>query len=127
MLQSRWLVYIVGSLLILAMSFTLGYQYAVRGVIAKEKATAERALARAAELQAQLDAANLKTTVKYVTTTKTIRTRGDTIVKKIPVYITPKDDANCVIPDGFRVHWDATLAIDASGNTDGATPTTTEP
>ena len=38
---------------------------------------------------------------------KVIKIKGDTIYKKVKVYVTPKDDANCVVPDGFVRVWNA--------------------
>ncbi|XDY83705.1 hypothetical protein AB8E26_06555 [Stenotrophomonas rhizophila] len=55
----------------------------------------------------QLLAALSATTVvtKYVDRVQLVRERGATVIKEIPVYVTPTADAACAIPAGFvRVH-----------------------
>lgn len=39
-------------------------------------------------------------TLVYLTQTRTIRERGQTIVREVPTYVTAKDDAACVVPAG---------------------------
>jgi hypothetical protein len=42
---------------------------------------------------------------KYVDRIKTVKVKGDTIVKEVPVYVTKDDDAACELRVGFvRVH-----------------------
>lgn len=48
---------------------------------------------------------NVRIVTQYVDRVQTVRVKGDTITKEIPVYVTSKADAACVIPAGFvRVH-----------------------
>lgn len=51
----------------------------------------------------EVKAANVTTKVitQYVDRVKEVQVRGDTIVKEVPVYVTEKSDAECVIPTGF--------------------------
>ena len=39
-----------------------------------------------------------------------VRTITRTLIREVPVYVTPKADAGCVVPDGFRVLHDAAAA-----------------
>jgi len=55
------------------------------------------------ELLAALSATTVVT--KYVDRVQVVRERGATLIKEIPVYVTPIADAACVVPAGFvRVH-----------------------
>jgi hypothetical protein len=69
-------------------------------------ATAEAQQRRA--LEAELEAARAKVTVKVVTETveviRTVKVKGDTIVKQVPVYV-PSDAPD--LPGGFRLLYDA--------------------
>lgn len=47
----------------------------------------------------------VETQIKYVDRIKTIYTRGETIEKQVPIYITADDNAGCTINTGFvRIH-----------------------
>ncbi|VVD78509.1 hypothetical protein [Pandoraea fibrosis] len=68
----------------------------------------------ATRLSADLDDARENPIVitKYVDRVREIRVKGDTIIQKVPVYVTAEADAACTVPVGFvRLH-DA-----AAGNT----------
>lgn len=129
----RWGAYVIAAATIAALIFTMGYQYAVRTALKKEVSVATVKLDKATAVQAQIEKTNQAATVRYVTVTRTIHTQGATLVKKIPVYITTVDDSGCRIPDGFRVHWDATLGMDTANptnptiDTDGTTAPSTGP
>lgn len=40
-------------------------------------------------------------TLVYLTQTRTVRERGNTIVREVPRYVTADDDRACVVPAGF--------------------------
>jgi len=74
--------------------------------------SANRAQAKAEALRAKQEAAALvhmqelakradEITLVYLTQTRTIRERGQTIVREVPKYVTATDDAACVVPAGF--------------------------
>lgn len=42
---------------------------------------------------------------KYVEKIKHINGETKTIIKKVPIYVSKESDNACVIPDGFRLHW----------------------
>lgn len=68
---------------------------------------AQTAMAQAAQLQIQLDEArgNVRVVTRYVDRVQIVHERGATIIKEIPVYVTPAADARCTVPAGFvRVH-----------------------
>ena len=44
---------------------------------------------------------------KYVTRTKVIHEKGKEIIKKVPFYVTVKDDSRCIIPNGFVSLWNS--------------------
>ena len=49
--------------------------------------------------------ATVKVVTKYIDRIKVVRKTGDTIIKEVPVYVTPEADAACVLSRGFvRLH-----------------------
>ena len=48
-----------------------------------------------------------KVEVKYKTRIKTVKVKGDTIIKEVPIYVTKTDDAGCIIPTGFVRHYNS--------------------
>lgn len=68
--------------------------------------------------------ATVQVVTKYVDRVKVVQETGDTIIKEIPVYVTPEADAICVLSRGFvRLH-DAAAAgrISESAGGPDATP-----
>ncbi|MDR3398742.1 MAG: hypothetical protein P4M06_14430 [Pandoraea sp.] len=68
---------------------------------------AERAEKEAGQLKADLNDAreNPAVITKYIDRVREIRVKGDTIIKKVPVYVTAESDAACTVPVGFvRLH-----------------------
>jgi len=66
------------------------------------------------ELLTALSATTIVT--KYVDRVQVVRERGATLIKEIPVYVTPIADAACVVPAGFvRVHDAAAEGIPLDG------------
>ncbi|MGI9211238.1 MAG: hypothetical protein ACR2HF_02095 [Methylococcaceae bacterium] len=41
----------------------------------------------------------------YVDRIKTVRTQAQTLIKKVPIYVTAKHDRDCPIPDDFVRLW----------------------
>ncbi len=71
------------------------------------KSALNAALEAHSETRQELLTALSATTVitKYVDRVQVVRERGATLIKEIPVYVTPIADAACVVPAGFvRVH-----------------------
>ncbi|MFG0552156.1 hypothetical protein [Pseudomonas sp. yb_9] len=96
--------------LLLVLVFCAGYH--VRGISEKSKAVQvqNEQLAKAFEQGQELGVVRDRIVTEYVDRVQVIRERGETIVKEIPVYVSAKADAACVVPVGFaRVH-DATAA-----------------
>lgn len=55
----------------------------------------------------QTQAISEKVITKYIHDTQVIREKGDTIIRKVPVYVTVKDDSACTINTGFVSLWNA--------------------
>ena len=51
--------------------------------------------------------ATVQVITKYIDKVKIVKEKGDVIVEKVPVYITEKSDANCIIPKSFVVLHDS--------------------
>ena len=78
----------------------------------------DRATAEKATLATQLELAQGTTRVvtEYVDRIQVVRERGDTIVKEVPVYVTPNADAACAVPAGFvQLHDAAATGQPAAG------------
>jgi hypothetical protein len=43
----------------------------------------------------------------YLDRIQTVRLKGQTIIKKVPVYVTKEHDANCTVPTDFVRLWNA--------------------
>ena len=68
---------------------------------------------------------NVKVVTKYVDRVQVVQGRTRTIIKEVPVYVTPAADAGCTITDGFvRVHDAAATGIvpESTGNPDAPAP-----
>jgi len=77
--------------------------------VVKAQWDAANAKATVAVANAQVKAADVsqKVVTQYVDRVQTVYQKGDTITKKVPVYVTVKDDAACPIPAGFGSLLDA--------------------
>lgn len=68
---------------------------------------AEAAKATARRLDAELKFAHVtqRVVTVYVDRVQVVRERGETIIREVPVHVTPQADARCTVPVGFvRVH-----------------------
>jgi hypothetical protein len=98
------LVYGVGALLILSVVFVGGCRHGADGVQDKWDASAARGKAEVERLKAGAGKITVKVETKYVDRIRTIREKGDTVVREIPVYI-GRDLPE--LPGAFRVLHDA--------------------
>lgn len=89
-------------LLFLVASHATGYYIGYADGVEHQAAKAQKAIARQTVKQ---DKVTVKIVTKYVDRVKTIRKKGDTIIKKVTEYVTPENDAACVIPDSFVELW----------------------
>lgn len=90
--------------------------------VAYQQAIDAKALAKA---QATAATITERVVTQYVDRVRVVRERAQTIVKKVPVYVTAKADAACLVPAGFvRVHDAAVQGVDlpASAGTTADTP-----
>lgn len=44
---------------------------------------------------------------QYVDKIRIVKEKGDTIIKQVPVCITQDNDRECIVPESFRLLWDA--------------------
>ena len=97
---------------------------ATRDALARvQAAQVERDTAREEARQARQ---NVRVVTQYVDRVQTVHVQGKTITKEIPVHVTPKADAACVVPVGFvRIHDAAaanTAPQPAAGDPDAPAP-----
>lgn len=93
----------VGALLIIVgVYFEGGLQNELhwRAEVERQTAEVERINAAAQQITKEVE-------IQYVDRIKVVKEKTNAIIQKIPEYITEKHDADCVIPDGFRVLYNA--------------------
>ena len=56
---------------------------------------------------------------KYVPRLKVVYERGATIIKKVPVYVTQKDNSRCVVNNGFVQLWNRANGVQVSNSPSG--------
>lgn len=97
-----WIVAAAALLLLLVLKvFHLGYNTAVSERLALDSNQLRKAFEQGQELGTVRD--NVVT--EYVDRVQVIKERGATIIKEVPVYVSAKADAACVVNAGFvRVH-----------------------
>jgi len=66
---------------------------------------------QAAKQETKAAEATVDVITKYVDRVKIVKEKGDVVIREIPKYITKEVDANCIIPESFRM-----LHTDASRN-----------
>jgi hypothetical protein len=57
-----------------------------------------------------------KVITKYIPQVQYIQGKTQTIIKKVPIYVTQKDDSSCPIPNSFVWLWNNTNQMQLSGN-----------
>lgn len=102
---AQWALRILGPLALLAAVFVWGHATGARSV--RDDWNAANAAQAIKLAEAETRAANVTTKIvtEYVDRVRVVREKAKTIVKEVPVYVTPEADAACVVPRGFvRVH-----------------------
>lgn len=101
-------------ILILLVAGLLGASWLAANRYSAAVSRAEKAEARAAAYDKALaqSETNVITVTEYVDRVRTVRERGETIIKEVPVYVTQEADDRCDVPAGFV--W---LHDDAAENT----------
>lgn len=58
-------------------------------------------------VQKQQDKITTQVETKYVDRIQVVKEKGDTIIQKVPTYVTVKDDSACVVNAGFVRLWNS--------------------
>lgn len=94
-----------GLAIIGALLFALGWIYGASAEQAKAKQAERDQLSQAFEQGQALGTVRDRVVTQYVDRVQVIRERGATLIKEVPVYVSAKADAACVVNAGFvRVH-----------------------
>lgn len=116
-----------GIILILMVGvFAWGWHIGTDHVQAKWDADKKAQDVAISTVQAKQAEVTTQVVTKYVDRVQTIRGATKTIIQKVPVYVTAKDDSKCVVPNGFvRLHdaaaEDSIQLPASSGSVDGQT------
>lgn len=115
-------------LVLLAVAALVLGAWQIKHRIARAETRAANAEIRANRLQAELRQAQMSERVVtvYVDRVRTVRERGATITREIPIHVTATADAACPVPAGFvRVHDAAAQGVPldpAAGDPDAPVP-----
>lgn len=60
-------------------------------------------IAKNKELETRAEKVSIKTITKYVDRIRYIEGKTNEVLKEVPIYITPEENAKCEIPEGFIV------------------------
>lgn len=88
------------------------------------RAEVEKQNAEIVRLNAAAQEVTKEVEIKYVDRIKVVKEKQNAIIQKVPEYITEKHDADCSIPDGFRVLYNAAAKNqlpETTSNPDGGT------
>lgn len=104
-LFAKWAVRILAPLAILLAVFAFGYSRGSGHVRAEWNADVAVRQQALADAEVRAERVTTKIVTQYVDRIQVVREKAKTIVKEVPVYVTPEADAACVVPRGFvRVH-----------------------
>lgn len=87
-----------------------------------DAATQQQSLRIAAAEKAQAEA-TVQVVTQYVDRVNVVRQAGETLIKEIPIYVTPQADSACIVPRGFvRLHDAAATGVapEPAGDADAA-------
>ncbi len=101
----KWAWRILAPLAFVLAVFAFGFSRGAGSVRADWNADVAARQLALADAEARASKITTKIVTEYVDRVRVVREKGETIVKEVPVYVTPKADAACVVPRGFvRVH-----------------------
>ncbi|ASN72214.1 hypothetical protein 3S15_28 [uncultured Caudovirales phage] len=96
-----------------ALLYALGWVGGAGHELDRAKQLETKQLRQAFEQGQALGTVRDRVVTEYVDRVEVIETQGKTIIQRVPVYVTPDDDARCAVPDGFiRLHDAAARAVD---------------
>lgn len=93
------------ALVLLGLTWEIGYASGVKHEKAQAVAADNERLRQAFEQGQALGTVRDRVVTKYVERVQVVEKRAATLIKKVPVYVSAKADAACVVPAGFvRLH-----------------------
>lgn len=107
--------FLLGGILLFFVLLSVAYNKGQKNIQDKWDATIAKAKPVIEELETKQNEVTATTITKYVYLTKTIRVKGATIVKEIPIYI-PASTPD--LPGGFRLLHDAAAASEVPSQAD---------
>lgn len=119
----RWTILkIVGFCVFFALTYVMGIKNGEE--IAREQCLLEAEKLRQAQMQEHVARAEktVEVITKYVDRERIVKVQGETVIKKVPIYVSKESDSQCVVPVGFvrmrnaaagAVVPDPTSAVDA--------------
>lgn len=103
-----------------ALLYALGWVGGAGHELERAKQLETKQLRQAFEQGQALGTVRDRVVTEYVDRVQVIEKQGKTIIQRVPVYVTPDDDARCAVPDGFiRLH-DAAAGAEDLGAGPGA-------
>ena len=99
----------------LAIGLTIGATGTLRVMLWKADADQAKVLKWALDAERVIVKEHRVIEVKYIDKIRTIRLKGKTIVKEVPVYVTKEDDRKCDISNGFVRVFDSAILGERPG------------
>lgn len=116
----RYALYALG---IVVLAILLGYLWGSFQFSAGERAQAGKQKTAQRQFSDVTSVIGKTIETRYVDRVKVVKEAGETIVKRVPIYVTAKDDSACTINNGFVSLWNSTNQMqlpNSSGITDAA-------
>ncbi len=115
----EWIIGLAGVLLLIL--GVLGYgrwehHKGVAEILRKDKSAAIIAKAKGEAVTAQV-------VTRYITRVQVIHDAGATIIKKVPIYVSHKDNLQCVVGTGFVQLWGAANTLSIPNTSEGVNDT----
>lgn len=111
---------VVAVIALIASTYLFGWIMGSDNQLSKQKIIDQNVAVKVLEKKVVQHEITERVVTKYVDRIQIVKQKGGTIIQRIPTYITHNDDANCTIPDSFRVLWNQANRGD-DGETSGTT------
>lgn len=116
---------VVAVIALIASTYLFGWIMGSDNQLSKQKIIDQNVAVKVLEKKVIQHEITERVVTKYVDKIQIIKQKGDTIIQRIPTYITRNDDAKCTIPDSFWVLWNQANRGD-DGESTGATDESTD-
>ena len=87
--------------------FSYGWVKGANSELSKQQIINQNQVIHALQTKIKQAEISERVVTQYVDRIKIVKTQGDTIIKQVPIYITQDNDRECIVPESFRLLWNA--------------------